>query len=253
MLDFEFVVVDGPQVKRKLWERMIISGTTDGHAKAAEISRGRLRAILESARGIKPNDMSAEARKARTAELGDLDGLRFIAKIGVEKGRPKNDGSGENYPDRNTIAVVITPDRKDWHAVEQVPRPTGPIAGDTARCGSDRQAGVGVVKRPIGIPTASALEDVWQRRATAAAIEAARKVVKVDSVIPPGTPIGRLGDVEWGWIVAAILFGWISTRAEQATVESIDTERAIRMSGPRSGALGCRRGHDDPAGAGGDA
>jgi hypothetical protein len=84
--------------------------------------------------------------------------------------------------------------------------------------------------RTIGIPTASALEDVGQRRATAAAIEAARKVVKVDGVIPPGTPIGRLGDVEWGWIVAAILFGWISTRAEQATVEQIDTELAIRMT-----------------------
>lgn len=131
MLDLEFVVVNGPQVKRKLWERMVINGVTDGHAKAAEISRGRLRAIIESARGIKPSDMGAEARKARTVELGDLDGLRFRAKIGVEKGRPKNDGSGENYPDRNTIAMVITPDRKDWHAVEQTPRPTGPIAGDT--------------------------------------------------------------------------------------------------------------------------
>jgi len=85
--------------------------------------------------------------------------------------------------------------------------------------------------RTIGIPTASALEDHWQRRSTAAAIEAARKVVRVDCVIPPGTPIGRLGDVEWGWIVAAILFGWISTRAEQATAESIDTELAIRTSG----------------------
>ena len=132
MLDMEFVVVDGPHMKRKLWERAIINGTTDGHAKAAEISRGKLRAILESARGIKPNDTSAEARKARTAELGDFDGMRCIVKIGVEKGRPKNDGSGESYPDRNTIAAVITPDRKDWHTVEQVPRPAGPVAGDSA-------------------------------------------------------------------------------------------------------------------------
>ena len=75
--------------------------------------------------------MGAEARKARTVELGDLDGLRFIAKIGLQKGRPKNDGTGENYADRNTIAMVVTPDRRDWHAVEQTPRPTGPIAGDT--------------------------------------------------------------------------------------------------------------------------
>ena len=132
MIDAEFVVVDGPHAKRKLWENLIIRGTTDGHTKAAEISRGKQRAILESARGIKPNDTSKEAREARTAELGDFDGLRFIAKIGIEKGRPKNDGSGESYPDRNTIAAVITPDRKDWHTVEQVPRPAGPVAGDSA-------------------------------------------------------------------------------------------------------------------------
>jgi hypothetical protein len=132
MLDCELVVVDGPYMKRKLWERMIISGTTDGHAKAAEISRGKLRAMLESARGIKPSDTSAEARRARTAELGDFDGLRFIAKIGIEKGRPKNDGSGENYADRNTIAAVITPDRKDWHTVEQAPRPAGSAAANAA-------------------------------------------------------------------------------------------------------------------------
>jgi hypothetical protein len=132
MLDCELVVVDGPHMKRKLWERMIISGTTDGHAKAAEISRGKLRAILESARGIKPNDTSKEARKARTAELGDFDGLRFIVKIGIEKGRARNDGTGESYPDRNIIASVITPDRKDWHTVEQAPRPAGSVTGDTA-------------------------------------------------------------------------------------------------------------------------
>jgi hypothetical protein len=85
--------------------------------------------------------------------------------------------------------------------------------------------------RQIGIPTLSAIEDAWQRKATAAAIAAVRKVVHTDGVIPPGTPIGRLSDTEWGWLVAAVLFGWISTRAEQATVEEIDTERCIRMTG----------------------
>jgi hypothetical protein len=79
--------------------------------------------MIESARGIKPDDTSPEARAARTVELADFNGLRFIARIGVEKGRPKNDGSGESYADRNTIAAVITPDRKDWHKVEQAPRP----------------------------------------------------------------------------------------------------------------------------------
>jgi hypothetical protein len=52
----------------------------------------------------------------------------------------------------------------------------------------------------------------------------------MDGPIPPGTPVGRLGDTEWGWIVAAILFGWIRTRAEQATAEGLDTERTIRLT-----------------------
>jgi hypothetical protein len=119
MLDCELTVVDGPHIKRRLWERMVLAGTTRGHEEAADISRGKLRAILESARGIKPDDMSEEGRKARTAELSDFDGLRFIARIGVEKGKPRNDGTGESYSDRNVIAAIITPDKKGWHAVEQ--------------------------------------------------------------------------------------------------------------------------------------
>lgn len=121
MLDIEFVVADGPYVRRKFWEYMILAGTTDGHAKAAEISRGTLRTIIESARGIKPDDMSLQARAARTVTLRDFDNLTFIAKIGVEKGGMKNNGSGENWPDKNILAGVITPDKKEWHPVEQPP------------------------------------------------------------------------------------------------------------------------------------
>jgi hypothetical protein len=83
--------------------------------------------------------------------------------------------------------------------------------------------------RAIGRVSPTALEDQWQRRATAAAIEAARGVIQVGGPIPPLTPIGRLSDTEWGWILAAILFAWISVRAEQAAAENLDTERTIRM------------------------
>ncbi|HWF95091.1 MAG TPA: hypothetical protein VG291_09070 [Xanthobacteraceae bacterium] len=73
-------------------------------------------------------------------------------------------------------------------------------------------------------------EEDWQARATAAAISAARKMI-TDKVVPPGTPIGRLSDTEFGWFVAAILFGWISTRAEQATAEGMAIEQAVRLTG----------------------
>jgi hypothetical protein len=84
--------------------------------------------------------------------------------------------------------------------------------------------------RSIGEVSLSAVEDQWQRDATAAAIRAARGVVQMDGPIPPGTSIGRLSDLEWGWVLTAMLFAWIGKRAEQAAAESLDTERTIRMT-----------------------
>jgi hypothetical protein len=121
MLNLEFILVDGPHVTRKPWANWVLSGTTDGQGTAAEISRGNMRAVLESARGIKPDDMSDEAHKKRTAELSDFDGMRFVARIGIEKGKAKDNGTFEHYDDRNTIAQIITPDKKGWHPVEQAP------------------------------------------------------------------------------------------------------------------------------------
>ena len=79
--------------------------------------------------------------------------------------------------------------------------------------------------RTIGQVSLSATEDRWQRHATAAAIAAARGVVQMDGPIPPGTPIGRLSDTEWGWIVAAVLFGWIG-RAPSRRPRSSSTASA---------------------------
>jgi hypothetical protein len=84
--------------------------------------------------------------------------------------------------------------------------------------------------RTVGQVSPSVLEDEWQRRAIAAAIEAARGVVQTGGPVPPATPIGRLSDVEWGWVLAAMLFAWISKRAEQAAAEQLDTEQTIRMT-----------------------
>jgi len=89
---------------------------------------------------------------------------------------------------------------------------------------------MGKIRNPTGQVSLSAIEDQWLRDATTAAIAAARGVIQMDGPIPPGTPIGRLSDVEWGWIVAGVLFAWISKRAEQATAEHLDIERTIRMT-----------------------
>lgn len=120
-LDCEFTVVEGNFAKRKFWSLFTVEGTTEGHAKAAEISASRLRGILESARGIRPDDESDAAKNARRVNSwGDFDGLRFVAKIGIEKGK-------DGYKDKNSLAAVVTPDKKDWTKVEQV-KTTQPLA-----------------------------------------------------------------------------------------------------------------------------
>ena len=85
-------------------------------------------------------------------------------------------------------------------------------------------------RRTIGTPITAAIDDIWQRRATAAAIAAVRRVIDGD-VIPRAASIGRLTDIELGWLVSTALFAWISTRAEQATSEGWDPEETLHTTG----------------------
>jgi hypothetical protein len=124
-LDCEFTVIDGEHAKRKFWSRLTLEGETDGHKDARDISRRTLRAILESARGIRPDDQSDAAKKARMADYADFDGIRFIGRIGVE---PAKNG----YAAKNTLLEVITPERKNWRQVEQVKRADRPTQQSAA-------------------------------------------------------------------------------------------------------------------------
>jgi hypothetical protein len=115
-LDCEFVVVENFK-GRKFWTRFTLEGTTEGHARAQEISLTRLRAILESARGIRPDDKSDAATKARqTNGWEDFNGIKFIGKIGIEPAQGQ-------YPAKNTLLEVITPNRKEWHEPNNAPAP----------------------------------------------------------------------------------------------------------------------------------
>jgi len=145
MLSCQFTVTDGPFKGRKFWENWILEGVSDGHARSAEINRGTIKAILDSAFGIKPDDKGLQARAARTKRLGELEGLVFIAKIGVEKGKPKPDGSG-NWPDRNILAGVITPDRKEWHPLDQHNLPLD--GKHEAQAAQTEPASTAVIPRP---------------------------------------------------------------------------------------------------------
>src|SRR5262245_58030936 len=73
-------------------------------------------------------------------------------------------------------------------------------------------------------------EDEWQRKATDAAIAGARKIVLGSGPLM-NTPVGRLSDLQWGWIRTAAIFGWIQTRVEQAIAEGRNHEQVVRLTG----------------------
>ncbi len=124
-IDAVFTVTEGEYAKRKFFSFMVTGGTTDGHAQAADITARRLRAILESAKGIKPSDVSEAAKKARVADYADFDGIRFMAKLRVEPAR------GE-YKAKNVISEIITPDRKEWRPIAQEPKAVRPATAAAA-------------------------------------------------------------------------------------------------------------------------
>src|SRR5262249_40802848 len=65
-LDCVFVVVDeGKYHNRKIFQPLTLEGTTPNHQEAAGISRKFLAAVIESARGIRPDDKSEAAKQAR--------------------------------------------------------------------------------------------------------------------------------------------------------------------------------------------
>lgn len=114
MLDLEMTVLDGDYMRRKMWELMTVDADapTDSVTEALNISRARIRAILESARCIKPDDQSPAAEdKRKISTYGDLDGLIFATTVRIEK-----DKTG-SYPDKNRLGVILTPEKADYSAV----------------------------------------------------------------------------------------------------------------------------------------
>jgi hypothetical protein len=71
-----------------------------------------------------------------------------------------------------------------------------------------------------------AVQNLWHRQATAAAIESARKMIG-DGVVSPDTPVGHLSDEQFGWLLCAGICSWIATRAAQAVDEG---NAAIEMN-----------------------
>jgi len=145
MLSCEFTVRGGPYNNRKVWQRYVVEGRTDGQKTAVQISRAFLRGVLESARGIRPADTSAEAVAGRRTEYGfaDFQDMIFCAKIGTERGglMPGEGPGGERYDDKNKIAAAVTCDDKRYISPKEAGltqrQATPPLNSSGAATGSE--------------------------------------------------------------------------------------------------------------------
>jgi len=138
MLDCEFTVVAGPHSKRKIWQSFTVAGgkvDEQGVSIGWKISKGMFRAMIDSALGLDPHDMSEAAKAKRILRgLADLNGITFAAKLRVE---PAND---PRYGDNNRIDRVVLPGEPEYARIMAgealPPQPSqrtarAPVAGNT--------------------------------------------------------------------------------------------------------------------------
>ncbi len=165
-LDCEFTVVEGPYAKRKFWQLFTVAGgkvDDKGASIGWNISKRIFRAMIDSALGLDPEDMSEAAKAKRQLRgLADLNGISFVAKVAVE---PNND---PRYPDHNRLDHPVLPTEKEWRAVmngeDVAPRPSKPrsAAGSRGAATAQPPAWGSAQQKPAAATTSAPL---WQRPA----------------------------------------------------------------------------------------
>ncbi len=146
MLDCEFTVAEGPHARRKFWQMLTVSGgkvDEKGVSIGWKITKSTIRAMIDSALGLNPEDMS-EVTKAKRILRGfaDLNGITFVAKIRIEL------SSDLRYGDSNKLDRVILPTEPEWKKVMD---------------GQDVPAVPSTLRRkPTGAPTA-AVAPAWSQ------------------------------------------------------------------------------------------
>lgn len=115
MLDCEFTVTEGSHARRKFWQMMTVAGgkvDEKGVSIGWKISKSAIRAMIDSAIGLDPADMSEAAKAKRILRgLADLNGITFVAKIKVEI------SDNPRYGDSNKLDRVILPTEPEWKKV----------------------------------------------------------------------------------------------------------------------------------------
>jgi hypothetical protein len=148
LLDCEFTVTEGPHARRKFWQMFTVAGgkvDEQGVSIGWKISKSTFRAMIDSALGLDPNDMSEATKQKRILRgLADLNGIVFVAKIRIE---PSDD---PRYGDANKLDRVVLPNEKEWKAVME-----------------GREVAPSPSRRAAPAPAAQPAQPAWNRAPTA--------------------------------------------------------------------------------------
>ena len=107
-LDAEFMVLTGPYAKRKVWT--LIGLHSSKGPTWANMGRQFIKAMLNSAKGLSPQDNSEQAAATRQVNsFADLDGIEFVARIDLVIDQYGNQ--------KNELKTPITLEHKDYAAV----------------------------------------------------------------------------------------------------------------------------------------
>ena len=127
----EFVITGGEYAKRKMWSNIGLyspKGPT-----WTQMGRTFVRAALNSARNVLPQDNSPQAAAARRIQgFVDLDGLEFVVRVDIEK-----DDRGD---DRNVVKTAVEPDHPDYARTMGVPSKLAPSTNAPANSAAQAPA-----------------------------------------------------------------------------------------------------------------
>jgi hypothetical protein len=180
MLDCEFTVAEGLHAKRKFWQMFTVQGgkvDENGVSIAWKISKSTFRAMIDSALGLDPQDMSEVAKQKRILRgLADLNGISFVAKIKVEA------SEDARYGDQNRLDRIVLPTEKEWKLVmdgKDVPATPSRSRGPTSKAGSAAQPAWTQASAPIAAasqprPTQSSLSPAWSQAPSGGGAPAAK-------------------------------------------------------------------------------
>jgi hypothetical protein len=149
----EFVITGGEYAKRKMWSNI---GLYSPKGQTwTQMGRTFVRAALNSARNVLPQDNSPQAAAARRIQgFVDLDGLEFVVRVDIEK-----DDRGD---DRNVVKTAVEPDHPEYARILGVPsKLTANVAAQGSPAPSSSPAATSAIAAPAPQRPAVSGKPAW--------------------------------------------------------------------------------------------